>query len=222
MQPARSMPTLIRRDDHAAADADDVVQVVALEAVDDAAEDAERKAQRHVDADDQHQRAAGRHLVRCQREEAADVERDEHEHRVRDQAEDAEDDEQRAGNLVQAAGIALGAVMGDEPDDRAAESQVEDREVGGHRRRQHPEAVGRRSEVVDVEGEQHQADEGIGRDGEIAGRDVARHGDELAIVAPDRVVLVHRPRHLAPFPNRITLTVSSTIVRSKTIDRCLM
>ena len=28
--------------------------------------------------------------------------------------------------------------------------------------------------------------------------------------------------HWAPFPERITFTVSMTIVRSKTIDRCLM
>ena len=179
--------------------------------------------ERDVDADDQQQRAPGGELIRRQAEGVLDVEGQEHEDAVGDHADHAEDDEQRAGDVVEAAGVALGAILRDELDDRAAEPEVEDREIRRHRRGQHPQAVGRRAEVGHVERQQHQADQRVEDDRHVARRHVARHRRELAIVvAPHRVRRVRSARHLAPFPKRITLTVSSTMVRSKTIDRCLM
>ena len=45
---------------------------------------------------------------------------------------------------------------------------------------------------------------------------------ERGDVVHQRAHFTHGTIHFAPFPDRITFTVSMTIVRSKTIDRCLM
>src|SRR4029079_9872937 len=127
----------------------------------------------------------------------------------------------RADDLVQAAYVTPRAILGDELRDRSAVTEIADRKVGRDRRGEHPQAVSRRPEVPDVEGEHEQSDDRIDDDDEVAGEDVARHPRELVLVgSPDG--LLCRRHHFAPFPERITFTVSSTIVRSNTTDRCLM
>ncbi len=197
------------------------VDVVALEAIDDAAEDACRKGDRHVNADDEQKRACGRDLFGGKIQHVLDIQSDTSEGRVRNHADDREDDEQRTDDFVEAVRVPARPVERDELRDRAAEAEIEHREVHADRCGQHPQAVRRRSEVVHVEGQDQQTDQPVDDDGEIAGGDIAHHPRENLIVgAPDLVL--GNVAHWAPFPNRITLTVSSTMVRSKTIERCLM
>ena len=99
-------------------------------------------------------------------------------------------------------------------------------------RRQHPQAVRVLAQVMQVERQHHQADEHLGGDGKVAGRDVAGDGRQRPPIVGrplcrrGRRLARGRPRrgvgHAAPFPNSTTLTVSKTMVRSKMTDRCLM
>ena len=222
IEPGQQRRDVHERDECAAADADDVVQVVPLKAVDDAAEDADRKSERDIHADDQEQRPRRRLLGRILHE-VGDVEGEQQEYDVGDAPRDAEDAEQGARDFVQYTRVAPGAVVSHEPDNRPAEAEIEDREVRGQRRRQHPEPVRRRPQFPDIEGQEQEADDRIGRDREVPGRDVPCHRHERAVLGVAPQILRSGSRsHLAPFPNRITLTVSSTIVRSKKIERCLM
>jgi hypothetical protein len=83
-----------------------------------------------------------------------------------------------------------------------------------------PQAVRRRSQVGDVERREEQADGAVHEDHGVARAHLARNQIEVVVVTAQRP-RVERAAHLAPFPNRITFTVSNTIVRSKTTERCL-
>ena len=139
---------------------------------------------------------------------------------IRQRAERGEDDERRAEDLVQCRVVAAGAVLGDELDQRARVAHVEHREVGGDRRGEHPQAVGRRAEVRDVERQDDQPQRGFDADCQVAGRDVARH--RQGFVGIERGRGRSGGGHCAPFRQTITLTVSTRMVRSKTSDRCFM
>ena len=64
-------------------------------------------------------------------------------------------------------------------------------------------------------------DDGLDEDGEIAGRYVARDGDDLPLPPGSPRALSVRA-HAAPLRNSTTFTVSNTMVRSKNTDRCWM
>ena len=86
-------------------------------------------------------------LRRRDPEDVLEVERQPDHDQVGEHAEPGEDEEQRAGDLVQRPRVAVGAVLRDELDHRAAVAEVEDREVDGHAGREHPQAVGLRAQV---------------------------------------------------------------------------
>ena len=211
-----------RRDD-AAHRADDVVQVIALEAVDDAAVYTEDGAAGDVQARDEQHDAPEIHLVGGELEEPVDVDRQHDRDEIRDRAERCEDRVRRAEDLVEGAQIPPRAILRDELHERARIAHVENREVGRHRRREHPQAVGGLAEMRHVEGQHHEADDHLDQDRDVPGGDIARDGQRLfRRRRAEQRQLFGRWGHLAPFPERITFTVSITIVRSKTIDRCLM
>ena len=85
-------------------------------------------------------------------------------------------------------------------------------------------AVRRHPEMRQVERQHDEAENGVDEVREVAGRDVVRDDRHRAAVVspqPGGASLRRRRRHWAPLPKRMTFTVSKTIVRSKTSDRCL-
>ncbi len=167
------------RDDHAADDGREAVRVVPLESADDATVDAEREIQRHVHADDHEDPLARLRLIRREMEERAEVKGDAEGDQIRDTAGRGEDEEQRARDLVQRSDIPVRAILRDELDQRPAVAEIEDREVHRDRGREHPQAVGRGSEMRDVERQHHQSRHDLDEEREITRRDVARYLDEL-------------------------------------------
>ncbi len=139
--------------DDAGCGADDVVQVVALKTVDDGAKDAEREARRHLRRDDEQDGPAGGGARGVQVEERFELKADGGRQQPRQERARGEDHEQRGQDVVDGLGIALGAVVRDELDERAAVAEIENREVGGDRGRDHPEAVPVLAQLRNVEGE---------------------------------------------------------------------
>ena len=210
-------------DEQAHDDCDDVVRVVALEAVGDAAVDAEREVTRDVQPHDEQDPLADVRLFRRDREQVIQVERERDDDRVRHDPDRGEEIEHRARDLVERLAVALRAILGDELHGRAAVPQVEHGEMDGHAGRQHPQAVRLPSEMVQVEREHEQADAEVHEVRQIPRRDVPRDRRERpAVGRRPRRVAFDGQAHAAPFRNSTTFTVSNTIVRSKNTDRCLM
>ena len=169
------------RDNDAGADAGRVVEIVPLESVHDRSEDGERKAHAEVHADDQQYVSRSTHLIGLDVEEQIDARGNERRH---DEAQDAESGEHhadRAEDLVQRRAVAPGAVLCDEPHQRAAIPEVEHAEIPGHRRRESPQSVRRAAEVRHVERQHHEADDAVDEDHEIACADVSRDEFERAV-----------------------------------------
>ena len=72
-------------------------------------------------------------------------------------AAEGEHEEQRAEDFVERPDVAPGPVLRHELHKGPRIAHVEHREVGGHRCREHPEPVGRRSQVGDIEREDQHA-----------------------------------------------------------------
>ena len=202
-------------DDDAADGAGDVVHVVALEPVDHAAEDRERHADRDVDARHEQHDPAFVQLSRPDTQHVVEKDCDDDRHQIRERAEAGVEAERRAEHLVEGSRVAPGAMLGDELHDGARVAHVEHGEIRRDRRRQHPEAVGGLAEVRDVEGQHEQPHEHLDADREVPRRQV--DGDRARFR-----VGVDGALHCAPFAHKITFTVSTTIVRSNAIERCLM
>jgi hypothetical protein len=99
---------------------------------------------------------------------------------VGEQPQPAEHEEQRAGDLVERARIALGAVLRDELDQAAAVAELQRREVHRQRAEEDPQAVLGGAEMRQVERQHDQPDRGLRRDRQVTGADVARDGGQLA------------------------------------------
>ena len=150
--------------------------MVALEADDHAAVNADHEAQRDVGADDEEQRPARRRLLR--RELVSSESRLNamtQDQRIRHRADRGVDDRERAQNFVERPRIAPRPVLRDETHQRAAIAEVEHREIRGERRRQHPQPVRRHAEVREVERQHDEAEDGVDEVREVARRDVVGH-----------------------------------------------
>jgi len=169
------------RDNDAGADAGRVVEIVPLESVHDRSEDGERKAHAEVHADDQQYVSRSTYLIGLDVEEQIDARGNERRHDEAQDAESGEHQADRAEDLVQRRAVAPGAVLCDEPHQRAAIPEVEHAEIPGHRRRESPQSVRRAAEVRHVERQHHEADDAVDEDHEIACADVSRDEFERAV-----------------------------------------
>ena len=154
-------------------------------------------------------------------EQATELRGDDERHGERHDSDAREHHEHRAQDLVQRVALTPGPILRDELHERTAVPQIEDREVHRDRRGQRPQPVRQRPQVGDVEGHHQDTDRRIHADGDVASGQVARHQLERPVPGTPDTRLV-RSAHCAPFPERITFTVSNTMVRSKKIDMCLM
>ena len=161
-------------------------------------------------------------LVRRQLEQPSESECGRDGDQVGDDAECREDDERRAEDLVQRGEVTSRAVLRDELHERARIAEVEHRKIRGDRRRQHPQAVGRRAQVRHVEWQHDEAEDGFDADRHVPRRHVTRNGQRLAFCVVRAQRNGNGVAHCAPFLATMTLTVSRRIVRSNTSDRCLM
>ena len=138
--------------------------MVALESDDHAAIDREHETQRDVGADDQQQQAARGHLIGRELGDEVEVDGNHDHDQVGDRADARIDEREGAQDLVERARVPFRAVLRHEADERAAIAEIEHREIDGEGRRQHPQPVRRHAEMREVEGQHHDAENGVDDD----------------------------------------------------------
>ncbi len=194
--------------------ADEPVQVGPLESVDDAAKRGEGEPERELEPDHQDDEPSGVPLTGGQMEQIPDVPGHDGDDRERHQADDGEDEEERARDLVDRVCVTLRPVVRDEPVEGRRITKVENREVRDDRRRQHPETVVGRAQMPRVERQHQKTEYQLDDDRHPARADVEGDGPRLVAFGP------HDGSHLDPFAKSTTRTVSIRIEMSNAMDMC--
>jgi hypothetical protein len=179
-------------------DGDAVVQHESLPRVGDRAEHGHREPEGDADADDRHQRLSRADVRRRQmRESRHDPDDHSPDHRARGEPDGAVHAHEGAGDAVDPVNVSAPVRRDDVADDAVAVAHVEELEVVGHRRHQHPQAVLGLTQMV--HGERHQEDAGadVEREEQVlgegsrdevvgSGADVGVHASNVARVVLDR------------------------------------
>ncbi len=141
------------RDGETRRNADDVVPVIALERINNGAKYRKRELDAEVCAGQKQDLLRRPRLTRLQVEEPFDVPGDEGGDDQRDRAQAGKQQPDRAHDFVQRSTVSPRTVLGDEFDQGAAVTEVENAEEPGDRCRQRPESISGRTQMRNVEGQ---------------------------------------------------------------------